>query len=164
MDTSPINSTRSYLDFAGLGQLRGRARQDAGAAVRETAQQFEALVIQQMLKSMRATVDRSELTESSHLETFENLFDKEVAMKIAQRGDIGLGNLLATSMQAHAAPAHGNGQTANGLQQTPTTAKAFALNPKVTGLPLPTDMAKPVPLIEPRILPLELPARRQGDQ
>jgi Rod binding domain-containing protein len=164
MDTPSIKSARTYLDFEGLGQLRGQARQDAGAAVRETARQFEALVIQQMLKSMRATVEKSALSESSHIETFENLFDKEVAMKMAQRGGIGLSEMLIKSMQARAAPApdNGHGQTANPLQDVPTTTKAFALNPKVTGLPLATDSAKSLPLVEPKILPLEAPPKPLG--
>ena len=43
----------SYLDFAGLARLRGEAHRSSGAANRETAQQFEAMFIQMMMKSMR---------------------------------------------------------------------------------------------------------------
>ena len=43
MDAVNSPSTNSYLDFDGLGQLKGQARKDAKGALRETAQQFEAL-------------------------------------------------------------------------------------------------------------------------
>jgi flagellar protein FlgJ len=53
MDAIHNSTTSSYLDFDGLGQLKGQARQDAKSAIRETAQQFEALFLQMMMKSMR---------------------------------------------------------------------------------------------------------------
>ena len=38
MDALKPPSTNSYLDFDGLGQLKGQARQNAKGAIRETAQ------------------------------------------------------------------------------------------------------------------------------
>ncbi|NDB01333.1 MAG: hypothetical protein EBY25_10500 [Betaproteobacteria bacterium] len=40
---SAANLTSSYHDFNGLGKLKGQARTDSKSAMRETAQQFEAL-------------------------------------------------------------------------------------------------------------------------
>ena len=50
MNPTTSSTTRSYLDFDGLGQLKGQARQDAKSALRETAQQFEALFLQMTMK------------------------------------------------------------------------------------------------------------------
>ena len=61
---NPTDTTRSYLDFEGLGQLRGQARKDGKAALRETAQQFEGMFLQMMLKSMREATAKSDLVES----------------------------------------------------------------------------------------------------
>ena len=45
------NSTaKSYLDFSGLGELRGQAQQNQDKALKESAQQFEGLFIQMMMK------------------------------------------------------------------------------------------------------------------
>ena len=52
-DSIVSSSAKSYMDFSGLGELRGKAQQGDDRALRETAQQFEALFIQMMLKSMR---------------------------------------------------------------------------------------------------------------
>ena len=165
MESPSINGARTYLDFEGLGQLKGQARSDAKSAMRETAQQFEALVLQQMLKTMRATVDKSELSDNSHIETFENMFDKEVALKLAKRGSTGLADMLVKSMEAQQSQVQNASQALNQASDAmnmATTAKAFALNPKVTGLPLTQPPAKPLPLREPGVLPLVLPPKPLG--
>jgi len=54
--SSSIDNTstaKSYLDFSGLGELRGQAQQNQDKALKESAQQFEGLFIQMMMKSMR---------------------------------------------------------------------------------------------------------------
>ena len=163
MDNSTINTARSYLDFDGLGQLKGQARQDAKSAMRETAQQFEALFLQQMMKSMRATIDKSELSESSHVETFENMFDKEVALKMAKRGGTGLADMLVKSMETQQAQLQDNAKVLQGMEQQAVTAKAFALNPKVVGFPMLDLPAKAMPLREPGQLPLNLPPKPLGN-
>ena len=83
MDAVNPPSTNSYLDFDGLGQLKGQARKDAKGALRETAQQFEALFLQMMMKSMRESIVKSEMSESNTMETFEGMFDKEVSVQLA---------------------------------------------------------------------------------
>jgi len=57
---TPVSSTvtQSALDFQGLGQLRGQAAQDGNKAIRETAQQFESMFIEMMMKSMRESVEK----------------------------------------------------------------------------------------------------------
>jgi len=97
--------TGSYHDFNGLGKLKGQARTDAKSAMRETAQQFEAMFLQQMMKSMRDASFKSDLVESSGKETFEAMFDKEVSMGMARRNSIGLADLLVKHMPDPAAQA-----------------------------------------------------------
>ncbi|HCB15270.1 MAG TPA: flagellar assembly peptidoglycan hydrolase FlgJ, partial [Gammaproteobacteria bacterium] len=42
-----------YTDMQGLSDLRRKAQQNSPEAIRAAAQQFEAVFIQMMLKSMR---------------------------------------------------------------------------------------------------------------
>jgi len=37
------SAAKSYLDFSGLGELRGKALKDQNSALKESAQQFEGL-------------------------------------------------------------------------------------------------------------------------
>ena len=54
MTAAASDSAFVYTDIQGLAGLRYKARQNSPDATREAAQQFEAVFIQMMLKSMRA--------------------------------------------------------------------------------------------------------------
>jgi flagellar protein FlgJ len=90
--------TGSYLDFGGLGKLKGQAHSDAKAATRETAQQFEAMFLQMMMKTMRDAIPKSGLNESAAEETFQGMFDKEVSLAMAKRNSLGLADMLVKNM------------------------------------------------------------------
>jgi Rod binding domain-containing protein len=131
----PVNtaSPRSYLDFEGLGQLKGQARQDGKAALRETAQQFEGMFLQMMLKSMRESNVKSDLVESSGAESFEAMFDKEISVKLAKRNMMGVADMLVESQtrQMAAAPS-----TAELLQSREATGQGLPLQRPVRNYPL----------------------------
>ncbi len=83
------------FDPRSLDSLRQAARRgESPETIRASAQQFEALMLQQMLKAMRATVPRSELTDSSERRTYEELADQQLASDLAQRGGVGLAKAL----------------------------------------------------------------------
>jgi flagellar protein FlgJ len=134
--SQPITS--SYLDFDGLGQLKGQARVDAKSAIRETAQQFEALFLQMMMKSMRESIVKSELSESSTMETFEGMFDKEVSVQLAKKNSVGLADMLVKNLEQQQANI---ATTAEILKQRQDPAalnatKAIPLNPQGVGMSL----------------------------
>ena len=54
-----LATASSSLDFAGLARLRGEAQKKSNAGNREAAQQFEAMFVQMMLKSMRDATFKS---------------------------------------------------------------------------------------------------------
>jgi Rod binding domain-containing protein len=99
MEPVNIASARSYLDFQGLGELKGRAARDEKGALRETAQQFEAMFLQMMMKSMRESIDKSDLMQSSHTDTFEAMFDREVSVALSKRNSMGLADMLVQTQE-----------------------------------------------------------------
>jgi flagellar protein FlgJ len=99
MSTNGIPSPQSYLDFSGLGELRHRAAKDGEGALRETAKQFEALFIQMMMKSMRDASFKSDLLQSDSQDTYQEMFDKEVSVSLAQRGGFGLADMLTQQLR-----------------------------------------------------------------
>jgi Rod binding domain-containing protein len=156
--------TGSYLDFDGLSKLKGQARTDSKAATRETAQQFEAMFLQMMMKSMRDATPKSELNESSATETFEAMFDKEVSVAMSKRNTLGLADMLVKNFEQQQASI---ATTAEILKQRQdpaafnATAKGMALNPKIMGLSMDKLSDKPggIALPKPQILPLNLPPK-----
>ncbi|MDC0882814.1 rod-binding protein [Litorivicinus sp.] len=87
---------KSTYDFKGLGELKAQAARDQtdDATVQKTASQFEAMFLQMMLKSMRATVPDGGLLNSSGTETFEQMLDQHVAMAMAGRRSTGLSQMV----------------------------------------------------------------------
>lgn len=115
----PVVSTT--MDLAPLKALKGAAQKDPTKALKGAAQQFESLFIQEMLKSMREAneVMKSDLMSNSATDTFESMFDREVALKIAERGAFGVGRMLERSLSPTAAPAAGSTQDALRVRQAP---------------------------------------------
>ena len=164
MDAVNSPSTNSYLDFDGLGQLKGQARKDAKGALRETAQQFEALFLQMMMKSMRESIVKSEMSESNTMETFEGMFDKEVSVQLAKKNSMGLADMLVKNLEQQQTNI---ATTADILKQRQdpaafnAAAKGMALNPKAMGMSL--DKLNPklegIALPKPQTFQLNTPAK-----
>ena len=134
--SSPVDNSmpRSYTDFTGLGELRGKAQKDQNSALRESAQQFEGLFIQMMLKSMREANEpmKDEDNKSHAVETFEGMFDKEVSLQMSKRGALGVADFMERAVKQQQAPA----LSTDALLKS--RGKGIALNPKQQPIPLPT--------------------------
>ena len=138
-----LSVARSSLDFGAYGALRAKAQRDQGAALQETAQQFEAMFLQMVMKSMRATVTKSDLFNSQSMETYEAMYDRELATVMARRGGIGL------SAMPHAAARWRPRERSEEHGSGPSPIPGFGLyhpNPEPTGKPLPRREQAPFAL------------------
>lgn len=68
--------------------------------MREAAQQFEALLVQNMLKNMRAASGDEGLFGSSQMDSYYEMFDQQVALEMARKGGLGLADVLVGQMTA----------------------------------------------------------------
>ena len=137
----PSTAQAVYNDMGALADLRGRARANPNEAAEDVAQQFEALFIQMMLKSMRDAVEDGGLFESNQLDTYQQMADQQTALDMASKGGIG----LAEALVAQLSRSQGQGQ---GTVQSDTN-EASTLNAK--SFSLATDAAPPEarPLMSP---------------
>jgi flagellar protein FlgJ len=131
-------SAKSYSDFGALGELRGKAQRNEKGALRESAEQFEGLFIQMMLKSMRdaSNVMKTDMFKSNAMETFEGMYDKELSMSMAKRNALGFADVVVRQLS----------QT----QASPSTADLLAQRQNVNTL-----VAPAMPLHKP-VLPMSL--------
>lgn len=60
----------------------------------ETCKEFEAIMLQQMMRSMRATVPKSETSQSFGQEIMQEMYDEKLADEMAKSGGIGLAQVL----------------------------------------------------------------------
>jgi len=96
------------LDFAGLAQMRAGAVQGDEKVTKEVAQQFEAIFINMMLKSMREATDRSGLLDSEATKTYESMFDQQLSTELSANGTFGIAQALQNQLnQSPAAKTEG---------------------------------------------------------
>ncbi|MGD8339317.1 MAG: flagellar assembly peptidoglycan hydrolase FlgJ [Gammaproteobacteria bacterium] len=79
------------MNIAGLGELRASSSRNDPAALAKAAQQFEALFLQMMLKSMRSA--GSSFAEDRD-RSYEEMFDREIAVELARSDSLGIADLL----------------------------------------------------------------------
>jgi Rod binding domain-containing protein len=130
MDGPLLPPPSTYLDFNGLTSLKGQAHASRPEAKAEAARQFETMFIQMMMKSMRAATPRGELLESPAMDTYQDLFDKEIANQMGRRGALGIASMLERQLSHMPRPA---GEVAG---QRPEALASQPVSPADRGLPL----------------------------
>jgi len=94
MLTQGLHNSSGMADTRSSEAVTGGAPKDARKW--QVAQDFEAMFIHQMLKSMRNTVPESGFTgeESSARRIFTEMFDEEMSKKATRQGGFGLAELI----------------------------------------------------------------------
>ena len=129
-----ISDPKTSYDFAGIGALKAQAARDGrdDDAIKKTADQFEAMFLQMMMKSMRSTIQKGGLLYSAGTETFEQMLDQQFAMAMAGRRSTGLSQMVEEFIRR-----------SQGLSTQESTPGHFSLRPKpVDALPLVNESAK----------------------
>ena len=89
-----------YNDFSQFTALRADAAKNPNAVLEEVAAQFESIFLQQMLKSMRDATAKSDLFDSSQMDTYQSMADQQLAVNLAENGGIGLARMMVEQMQS----------------------------------------------------------------
>jgi peptidoglycan hydrolase FlgJ len=91
-----------YVDIANLSVLNTNTlagKADDPKRLKEACEEFEAILVQKMLESMRATVPEGGLLKKdSAQKIFEGMFDQQIARDIAQNGSFGLASTVLQSV------------------------------------------------------------------
>lgn len=94
MDPLKIRSTQT-TQVSEVSQAKLPVSQDP----KQAAQQFEALLVQEMLKSMWATVPQGELLSGSHEEKmYRDMLNEAVADSISKGRGIGIKDVIAKDL------------------------------------------------------------------
>jgi flagellar protein FlgJ len=105
-------------DQRSLDALKRDAQRDPQGAVKKAAQQFEALFMQMVLKSMREASPKSGLFDSPGQDMYTGMLDQQLASKVAHSGT-GLADVIARQLTRHM-NASGVGRRASGEDASPT--------------------------------------------
>lgn len=85
-------------DARGLATLRSEAARDPKAAAKEAAKQFEALFMQELMKSMRAASTQTGLFDNEASKLGTEMLDSQLATQFAGRPG-GLSDLIARQLE-----------------------------------------------------------------
>jgi flagellar protein FlgJ len=95
------------LDFRGLADIQRQARGNDPKALKAVAQQFEALFLQMVMKSMREATPREGMFDSEQSRMYESLLDQQLAQVLSTRKGVGLADVLVRQMTRQAAAVDG---------------------------------------------------------
>jgi flagellar protein FlgJ len=91
-------------DAGSLDRIRAQARSDPASALKGAAQQFEALFLNVLLKSMRETTSQDTPFDSEQTRMVQSMLDQQLAQVMASRG-VGLADMMTRQLGGQAAPA-----------------------------------------------------------
>jgi flagellar protein FlgJ len=105
--SSPPVAPSFYADFQGLDRLRASAARQDPQALREAARQFEGLFTAMMLKSMREASLGSGMGDSQETQTYQDMYDQQLALQMAHGKGLGLADMLMQQLTRSNARARG---------------------------------------------------------
>jgi flagellar protein FlgJ len=91
---SVSSPTDFYLNQQQYSEMKLGARNQSVETTKAVAAQFESLFVQQMLASMRSAVTVDESNESSTVDFYQEMYDKQLAVSISKQGGLGIAKML----------------------------------------------------------------------
>jgi flagellar protein FlgJ len=85
------------LDTHGIDNLKLQAKTDPNGAVKAAAQQFEALFMTMLLKSMREATPQDGIFDSEQARMYTQMLDQQFAQTLSARG-VGLADVMARQL------------------------------------------------------------------
>ena len=117
-------SSKFALDVQGVNQLKLEAKQSSPEALKAAAQQFEAVFMNMLMKSMREATPQDGMFDSEQTRMYTSMLDQQLTQKLASRG-IGLAEVMVRQLSgALAVPVQGEGVAPAGE----SAAQGFPLN------------------------------------
>jgi len=90
-------TSRFALDVQSVDQLRFDAKQSSPEALKQAAQQFEAVFMNMLMKSMRDATPQDGLFDSEQTRMYTSMLDQQLSQRMASRG-IGLAEVMVRQL------------------------------------------------------------------
>ncbi|MBL0166801.1 MAG: flagellar assembly peptidoglycan hydrolase FlgJ [Propionivibrio sp.] len=94
MKAENLNANHFVLDPKTTADIRFNLRKDPQGGAKQVAQQFEGLLLQMMLKSMREATPQDGLLDSDQTRFFTGIMDQQLAQNLSARGSLGFARLI----------------------------------------------------------------------
>ncbi len=94
MKAENLNANQFVLDPKTTADIRVNLKKDPQGGTKQVAQQFEGLLLQMMLKSMRDATPQDGLMDSDQTRFFTSIMDQQLAQNLSARGSLGFAKLI----------------------------------------------------------------------
>lgn len=121
-----MRPTDAITDFSQFQGMRASARNGDEATIRKAAQQFEALLTQQLFKNMRAGSLGDDVMGGGQSGFYQDLFDQQMAVHLSSGKGLGLADMLVRQLRGTAAPSANSESAA--LDAPASASGGYALN------------------------------------
>lgn len=101
---------RIYTDFQGLTDLKREARRESSSALREVAEQFEAMFLRMLLKNMREASLGDGLFDSDQTRFYQDMFDQQLSIHLARGRGLGIADMLERQLGGKGLPPAGRSE------------------------------------------------------
>lgn len=102
------DAAQIYTDLNGIQQLKLQGKTDKSAALKNIAHQFESMMVQMMMKSMRdanALFSEGDMTSSSDEKFYQDMFDSQLSLSLSKGRGFGIAEALMRQLQgSHPSP------------------------------------------------------------
>lgn len=123
MSTSATNALA--FDANSLNDLKRLSRDNSPAALKAAAQQFEAVLMQMVLKSMREATPQDGMFDSDQTKAYQQLLDQQLGQTLTAQSSTGLAAVIEKQLGRQFAPV-----------TVPEESRGLPLNPTENGLPI----------------------------
>ncbi|MGA7594629.1 MAG: rod-binding protein [Gallionella sp.] len=97
MAVPPNPASQLAIDANSLDRLRAEASKSPDKALKAAAQQFEAVFLNMMLKSMRDATPQDGVLDNQQTKMYTGMLDQQLAQSMANRG-IGLADIMVKQL------------------------------------------------------------------
>lgn len=87
-----------YTDFNGLAKLKTQARKESPEALKEAAKQFEAIFLNNILKSMRQAKLADGALDNDQSKFYSDMYDQQLAVHLSGTPGVGLADLIVKQL------------------------------------------------------------------
>ncbi len=94
MKAEDISANRFVLDPKTTADIRHKIKQDPQEGLKQAAQQFEGMLLQMVLKSMRDATPQDGLMDSDQTRFFTSIMDQQLAQDLSSKGSLGFAKLI----------------------------------------------------------------------
>lgn len=102
---SQFEAARNVNDVQGLESLRKAALNGEKEALQEAAQQFEAIFVQMLIKSMRQAndvlADEDSIFSSQSVKFYRDMHDQQLSTSLSSDGSLGLADIVVKQLSQH---------------------------------------------------------------